>query len=60
MNTDGTEHTTGDEGEDVSSREEKGYSPPRLTPLGNLRDVLAGQGSMPADGLAQAPGPDMG
>ena len=60
MTTAGTEHTTGEDGEDISSGEAKGYSPPRLTPLGNLRDVLAGQGSLPADGPFQQPGPDMG
>jgi hypothetical protein len=31
------------------------YEAPRLTPIGNLRDILAGSGSQPCEGMAQAP-----
>jgi hypothetical protein len=34
------------------------YEPPRLTAIGNLRDLLAGTGSLPCDGEVQNPGPD--
>lgn len=32
------------------------YEPPRLTPIGNLRDLLAGGGSLPCDGGILDPG----
>jgi hypothetical protein len=35
------------------SRDEASYEPPRLTPLGNLNDLLAGGGSQ-CDNAAQA------
>jgi hypothetical protein len=36
------------------------YEAPRLTPIGNLRDILAGAGSLPCEGglPAQASGGD--
>jgi hypothetical protein len=35
------------------------YEAPKLTAIGNLRDLLAGEGSEPCDGFAvTAPGPD--
>jgi hypothetical protein len=34
------------------------YEPPRLTPIGNLHDLLAGIGSNPCDAGEIATGPD--
>ncbi len=31
------------------------YEAPRLTPIGNLRDILAGTGSQPCEGTVSAP-----
>ena len=31
------------------------YEAPRLVPIGNLRDILAGAGSQPCEGMASAP-----
>jgi len=44
------------EGQDGNARPT--YEPPRLTPIGNLRDLLAGPGSLPCDGGAIQNGPD--
>ena len=57
MNTSSAEHA--DNSSDVSERARE-YVSPRLTPLGNLRDVLAGGGSQPVDGIAveDGHGPD--
>jgi hypothetical protein len=34
------------------------YEAPRLRAVGNLRDLLAGTGSLPCDGMTIASGPD--
>ena len=44
----------------VASQSQASYEAPRLTPIGNLRDILAGSGSQPCEGgfPAQASGGD--
>ena len=49
-----------DEQDMVKETAVQSYEAPRLTPIGNLRDILAGPGSLPCEGglPAQASGGD--
>jgi hypothetical protein len=46
---------------DDESRPHEGdvkYEGPKVTPIGNLRDLLAGTGTQPCDSTIPQPGPD--
>jgi hypothetical protein len=45
---------------DRSTVDKTSYEPPRLIPLGNLNDLLAGGGSKDCDSIIPQPGPQTG